>query len=252
MFHDDQHGTAIVVLAALINALHHRRQAPRGRPHRRASASAPPGTAVSQLLLQAGAGDVVGVDRGGILSVARPVARANAARWRPTPTADIATASREALAGADVFIGSVGGPSTPPLVKPHGARIPSSSRWPIPSPEVQPEAIEGVAAVIATGRSDYPNQINNVLCFPGFFRGAARQRRRQITDGHEAGGGRAIAAVVGDDLHPEYIIPSVFNRDVAPAVAAAVSDEAIRAGSRVSSPTSSTPAHGAVARQGPS
>jgi malate dehydrogenase (oxaloacetate-decarboxylating) len=99
-----------------------------------------------------------------------------------------------------------------------------------PEPEVQPEAIEGVAAVIATGRSDYPNQINNVLCFPGFFRGLLDSGARQITDGMKLAAARAIAGTVGDDLHPEYIIPSVFNRTVAPAVAAAVAAEATRSG----------------------
>ena len=99
-----------------------------------------------------------------------------------------------------------------------------------PQPEVQPEAIEGVAAVIATGRSDYPNQINNVLCFPGFFRGLLDSGARQITDGMKLAAARAIADAVGDDLHPEYIIPSVFNRAVAPAVAAAVAAEAAPSG----------------------
>ena len=104
-----------------------------------------------------------------------------------------------------------------------------------PEPEVQPEAIEGLAAVIATGRSDYPNQINNVLCFPGFFRGLLDSGAAQITDGMKLAAARAIAGVVGDDLNPEYIIPSVFNRDVAPAVAAAVIErgEDQRTGSRV-------------------
>jgi malate dehydrogenase (oxaloacetate-decarboxylating) len=95
---------------------------------------------------------------------------------------------------------------------------------------VQPEAIEGVAAVIATGRSDYPNQINNVLCFPGFFRGLLDTGARQITDPMKLAAATAIANSVGDDLHPEYIIPSVFNRAVAPAVAAAVAAEAESSG----------------------
>ena len=115
----------------------------------------------------------------------------------------------------------------------------SSAAWPPnpvvfalanPEPEVQPEAIEDVAAVIATGRSDYPNQINNVLCFPGFFRGLLDSGAGQITDGMKLAAAHAIAGVVGDDLQPEYIIPSVFNRDVAPSVAAAVSGEARSSG----------------------
>jgi malate dehydrogenase (oxaloacetate-decarboxylating) len=129
-----------------------------------------------------------------------------------------------------VFIGtSVAGALDPGLVSTMAPR-PIVFALANPEPEVQPEAIESVAAVIATGRSDYPNQINNVLCFPGFFRGLLDCGARQITDGMKLAAARAIAGVVGEDLHPEYIIPSVFNRDVAPAVAAAVSGEAIRQG----------------------
>ena len=137
---------------------------------------------------------------------------------------------REALAGADVFIGtSVGGALDAGLVR-LMAPNPMVFALANPEPEVQPEAIEGVAAVIATGRSDYPNQINNVLCFPGFFRGLLDSGAAQITDGMKLAAAHAIAGVVGDDLQPEYIIPSVFNRDVAPAVAAAVSAEARSSG----------------------
>jgi malate dehydrogenase (oxaloacetate-decarboxylating) len=100
-----------------------------------------------------------------------------------------------------------------------------------PEPEVQPEAIEDVAAVIATGRSDYPNQINNVLCFPGIFRGALDVRAPAITEEMKMAAAYAISAIVEDDeLREDYIIPSVFNRDVAPAVAAAVADQARAAG----------------------
>ena len=196
------------------------------------------GTAVSQLLLAAGVGDIIGVDRGGILSDGHGGPERCAARVRrgDEPHAHRSGGLREALAGADVFIGtSVGGALDPELVS-RMATEPIVFALANPEPEVQPEAIEGVAAVIATGRSDYPNQINNVLCFPGFFRGLLDSGARQITDGMKLAAARAIARVVGDDLHPEYIIPSVFNRDVAPAVAAAVSGEATRAGWRASSP----------------
>ena len=133
---------------------------------------------------------------------------------------------REALIGADVFIGtSVGGALDPDLVRLMAAS-PVVFALANPEPEVQPEAIEDRVAVIATGRSDYPNQINNVLCFPGFFRGLLDSGAAQITDGMKLAAARAIAGVVGDGRNPEYIIPSVFNRDVAPAVAAAVIEEA--------------------------
>jgi malate dehydrogenase (oxaloacetate-decarboxylating) len=137
---------------------------------------------------------------------------------------------REALTGADVFIGtSVGGALDADLVR---LMAPSPIVFALanPEPEVQPEAIEDYAAVIATGRSDYPNQINNVLCFPGFFRGLLDSGAGQISNAMKLAAAHAIADVVGEDLHPEYIIPSVFNRDVAPAVAAAVSGEARSSG----------------------
>jgi malate dehydrogenase (oxaloacetate-decarboxylating) len=128
----------------------------------------------------------------------------------------------EVLRGADVFIGL----SAPGAVSAEGIR--SMARDPLvfamanPTPEVAPEEIADVAAVIATGRSDYPNQINNVLAFPGIFRGALDVRASAITEGMEVAAGRAIAALIEDDLAADYIIPSVFNRDVAPNVAAAV------------------------------
>jgi malate dehydrogenase (oxaloacetate-decarboxylating) len=230
VFHDDQHGTAVVVSAALINALTivgKRLEDVRVVCLGVGAA----GTAVAQLLLAAGVGDIVGVDRGGILSDdMTDLSDAQRAFATATNRTRIRGHLSDALAGADVFIGtSVAGALNPGLV---GRMAPRPIVFALanPEPEVQPEAIEGVASVIATGRSDYPNQINNVLCFPGFFRGLLDCGARQITDGMKLAAARAIAGVVGDDLHPEYIIPSVFNRDVAPAVAAAVSGEAISQG----------------------
>ncbi len=230
VFHDDQHGTAIVVTAALINAL--KIVGKRIEDVRVVCLGVgAAGTAVTRLLLAAGAGSVIGVDRAGIISEGGPDL---------SPTQEIYAAAtnplrvtgglREALAGADVFIGtSVGGALDAELVR-LMAPNPVVFALANPEPEVQPEAIEGVAAVIATGRSDYPNQINNVLCFPGFFRGLLDSGAAQITDGMKLAAAHAIAGVVGDDLQAEYIIPSVFNRDVAPAVAAAVSAEARSSG----------------------
>ncbi len=230
VFHDDQHGTAIVVIAALINAL--RIVGKRLEDVRVVCLGiGAAGTSVSQLLIAAGAGDVIGVDRMGILGDdTKGLSDAQLAFAARTNRGRLRGGLGDALAGADVFIGtSVGGILDAPLVRSMAPR-PIVFALANPEPEVQPEAIEGVAAVIATGRSDYPNQINNVLCFPGFFRGLLDCGARQITDGMKLAAARAIAAVVGDDLHPEYIVPSVFNRDVAPAVATAVIDEAAISG----------------------
>ena len=230
VFHDDQHGTAIVVTAALINAL--KIVGKRLEDVRIVCLGVgAAGTAVSQLLLAAGAGDVIGVDRGGILDAAMPgLSAAQRDFAAATNRGGVRGGLAEALRGADVFIGtSAGGALDAQLVQ-SMAPAPIVFALANPEPEVQPEAIEGIAAVIATGRSDYPNQINNVLCFPGFFRGLLDSGATQITDAMQLAAANAIAGVVGDDLQAEYIIPSVFNRDVAPAVAAAVSGEARRSG----------------------
>ncbi len=181
------------------------------------------GTAVSQLLIAAGAGDVIGVDRGGILDPAMPeLSAAQRDFAAATNRRRLGGGLADALRGADVFIGtSAGGALDAALVR-LMAPQPIVFALANPEPEVRPEAIEEVAAVIATGRSDYPNQINNVLCFPGFFRGLLDSGAAQITDAMQLAAANAIANVVGADLQAEYIIPSVFNRDVAPAVAAAV------------------------------
>jgi malate dehydrogenase (oxaloacetate-decarboxylating) len=230
VFHDDQHGTAIVVAAALINAL--KIVGKRLEDVRVVCLGVgAAGTAVTRLLIAAGVGNVIGVDLGGILSEGTPdLTPAQRAYASATNRTRVTGGLREALTGADVFIGtSVGGALDPELV---GVMATSPVVFALanPEPEVQPEAIEDRAAVIATGRSDYPNQINNVLCFPGFFRGLLDSGAGQITDAMKLAAAHAIAGVVGDDLHLEYIIPSVFNRDVAPAVAAAVSGEARSSG----------------------
>jgi malate dehydrogenase (oxaloacetate-decarboxylating) len=230
VFHDDQHGTAIVVTAALVNALAIvRKRLEDVRVVCLGVGAA--GTAVTRLLIAAGVGNIIGVDIGGIVTEGMPglspAQRAYAAATNPER---VTGGLREALTGADVFIGtSVGGALDPDLV---GLMTPNAVVFALanPEPEVQPEAIEDSAAVIATGRSDYPNQINNVLCFPGFFRGLLDSGAGRITDGMKLAAAHAIAGVVGDDLQPEYIIPSVFNREVAPAVAAAVSGEARKSG----------------------
>ena len=230
VFHDDQHGTAIVVTAALINALKIVGKRIEGVRVVCLGIGAA-GTAVSRLLIAAGVGNIIGVDRDGILSEDQPhLSPAQRTYAAATNHSHVTGGLREALTGADVFIGtSVGGALDPELVL-LMAPDPIVFALANPEPEVQPEAIEAVAAVIATGRSDYPNQINNVLCFPGFFRGLLDSGAGLVTDGMKLAAAHAIAGVVGDGLQAEYIIPSVFNRDVAPAVAAAVSGEARRSG----------------------
>ncbi len=230
VFHDDQHGTAVVVLAALLNALEVvSKRIEDVRVVILGIGAA--GTAVTRLLLAAGVADIIGVDRAGIIH--DDLAGASRShRWYAANTNPrrVRGAVAEALAGADVFIGTSSAGLLDAGIIRRMADLPVVFALANPEPEVQPEAIEGVAAVVATGRSDYPNQINNVLCFPGFFRGLLDSGARQISDAMKLAAARAIAATVGDDLHPEYIIPSVFNRSVAPAVAAAVAAEATSSG----------------------
>jgi malate dehydrogenase (oxaloacetate-decarboxylating) len=226
VFHDDQHGTAVVVLAALFNAL--KVVSKRIEDVRVVGLGiGAAGTAVGRLLVAAGVRDIVGVDRHGILRVdSLGLSQRQAEYAHSTNPRSMDGDLAVALKGADVFIGtSSSGLLSPELVSQMADR-PIVFALANPDPEVQPEAIEGMAAVIATGRSDYPNQINNVLCFPGLFRGLLDCGAHVITQGMELSAARAIAAIVGDDLHAEYIIPSVFDRAVSPAVAAAVVAEA--------------------------
>ena len=231
VFHDDQHGTAVVVAAALLNAL--RIVGKRVEDARVVlTGVGAAGIATTDMLLALGVRDLVGCDRHGAIHVRRadlgPWKTAYAERTNPrgfTGSAD------EALADADVFIGLSG----PGAVT--GEGIASMANDAVvfamanPTPEVAPEEIEGLAAVIATGRSDYPNQINNVLAFPGIFRGALDVRAATINEEMKLAAAHAIAAVVKpEELGPEYVIPSVFNREVAPAVAAAVAAAAEQTG----------------------
>ena len=231
VFHDDQHGTAVVVLAALFNAL--RVVGKRIEDLRVVlTGVGAAGTAVTKMLLEAGVPDVVGCDRSGAIHAGRPGLDGYKAQFAQTTNPrGLSGSADEALAGADVFIGLSG----PGAVSAEGIRSMASD--PIvfamanPTPEVAPEEIEDVAAVIGTGRSDYPNQINNVLAFPGIFRGALDVRASTITGGMNLAAARAIAAVVGEDeLGPDYVIPSVFDRSVAPSVARAVGEAAAAEG----------------------
>jgi malate dehydrogenase (oxaloacetate-decarboxylating) len=231
VFHDDQHGTAIVTLAALINAL----QVVGKRPEELrviVTGVGAAGVAVTRMLLAAGVSDVTGFDREGAVHSGRPgLTPGKSAYAAVTNPRGLRGSADDALAGADVFIGV----SQPGAVTPAGIRSMADGAIVFamanPAPEVLPEEIADVAAVIGTGRSDYPNQINNVLAFPGVFRGALDVRATTITEGMKLAAAEAIAAAVKpDELEPDYVIPSVFNRDVAPAVAAAVTHAAEEAG----------------------
>ena len=221
VFHDDQHGTAIVTLAALRGAA---RVVGKGLGDLRvvvcgAGAS---GIAVSKILLSAGVGDIAVADSKGLIYDGRdglnPV---KAALAKVTNAAGLAGSPEAALRGADVFIGLSG--ST--LAEEAIARMaPGAIAFLLsnPDPEIHPDVARRHVAVVATGRSDFPNQINNSLAFPGVFRAALDVRASTVTERMKLAAADAIAALVGGDAAPDYVIPSQFDERVAPAVAAAV------------------------------
>jgi malate dehydrogenase (oxaloacetate-decarboxylating) len=226
VFHDDQHGTAVVVLAALRNAL---RLTGKSIEDVRVviSGAGAAGVACARILLQAGVGDLAVVDSKGVLSEDRvdlnPVKLSLA---QDTNTAQLSGRLVDALDGADVFLGVSGGtvPEEAVARMAPGAMIFALAN---PNPEVHPDIAQRYAAVVATGRSDFPNQINNVLAFPGIFRGALDVNASRITEGMKLAAAEALAALIpADDLRPDYVIPSPFDPRVAPAVAAAVAQAA--------------------------
>ena len=223
VFHDDQHGTAVVVLAALRNALTvvDRKMADLSVVIVGAGAA---GVAISRILINAGVPDIVAVDRKGAifegrgpLDVSKQWLADHTNRDRRSGT------MAEVLRGADVLIG-VSGPGLVTAEDLGGmAADPIVFALANPDPEIRPEDAEGIAAVMATGRSDYPNQINNVLCFPGIFRGALDAGATDITEGMKLAAADAIASVVDPgQLSASYVVPDVFDHRVAPAVATAV------------------------------
>jgi malate dehydrogenase (oxaloacetate-decarboxylating) len=229
VFHDDQHGTAIVVLAALRNAasLLHRKV---GDLRIVLSGAGAAGSAVTRMLLAGGAVDIIVCDSRGVLHGGRTDLTSDKA-WLAAATNPRAVAGgiAEALTGADVLIGVSGGTIEEAAVAgmaPGGAIFALAN----PTPEVHPSIAGRYAAVVATGRSDFPNQINNVLAFPGVFRGALDARATRITEGMKIAAADAIASVVADSLTPEAIVPSPLDPRVAPAVAAAVGEAAERDG----------------------
>ncbi len=236
VFHDDQHGTAVVTMAALFNALKIVDK-PIGQLRALVVGLGAAGVAVTKMMLEAGVTDIVGCDRAGAVSTEREdyvSGEMNAAkRWYADHTnpGKVGGAPADALEGMDIFIG-LSGPGIivgDDLKKMNDDAIVFAMAN--PTPEVMPEDAAPHVRIMATGRSDYPNQINNVLCFPGIFRGALDAGAQQITEAMKLAAAKGIAEVVTeDDLNEDYIIPSVFNRDVAPRVAEAVVEEAKRDG----------------------
>lgn len=232
VFHDDQHGTAIVVSAGLINALKLV-----GKPFDQANVvingAGSAGISICRLLLQLGIGNVVLVDKNGALCPGQDWMNPAQTELAEITNKDRQTgALAEIMKGKDVFIGV----SAPNIVT--ADMVASMAKDPIvfamanPTPEIMPEeAKKGGVRVMATGRSDYPNQINNVLVFPGIFRGALDAKATAITEEMKIAAAKAIASIVSDDeLNEEYIIPGAFDERVAKVVAKAVCDEAHRLG----------------------
>jgi malate dehydrogenase (oxaloacetate-decarboxylating) len=236
VFHDDQHGTAVVVMAAVLNAV---KLTGRDLAELRVLVIGlgAAGIAVTKILLEAGVTQIIGADSSGVLHVERedyldgsmnPVKRWFAESTNPECRSG---SPADVIDGVDLLIGVSGARA---LQADALARMNTDAMvfaMANPNPEVHPEEAAPHVRIMATGRSDFPNQINNVLAFPGIFRGALDVRAPAITEDMKMAAARAIAAIVPDDeLREDYIIPSVFNRDVAPAVAAAVGEQARIAG----------------------
>ncbi len=221
VMHDDQHGTAIVVLAALLGAtkaldrdIHDLKVV--------VSGAGAAGVACTNIMLASGIRDIVVLDSKGVVHSGRTDLNSFKAELaNRTNPRGITGGAAEALAGADMFLGLSAGVMPEEIVAtmaPNGIVFALSN----PDPEIHPDAARKYAAVVATGRSDFPNQINNVLAFPGVFRGALDAGARRITEEMKVAAAHAIFSVVGDDLTVDYIVPSALDPRVGPAVAAAV------------------------------
>lgn len=232
VFHDDQHGTAIVAMAALMNALK-----VVGKQIEQlkivVSGTGAAGIACIKMMIGAGARNIIGCDRQGAIYQGRNGNMNAEKEWlaRHSNPEHFQGTLKEAMVGADFFLGVSG----PGLIDPSDIQKMNSDAIVFslanPEPEIVPEEIEGIARIIATGRSDYINQINNVLCFPGIFRGLLDSKSRRINLEMKLAAAEAIASIISaEELSEEYIIPSVFNKNVAPAVAAAVSAVALKNG----------------------
>jgi malate dehydrogenase (oxaloacetate-decarboxylating) len=232
VFHDDQHGTAVVVLAALINALKIVKKRMEDIKVVVNGVGAA-GVACSKIIMAAGVTNIVGCDQTGVLYRGRKENMNWVKDWyaqNTNPNNEKGTV-HDVMRGADVFLGlSVPGVIGIEDLK-QMARDPIVFAMANPTPEIMPEEADPYVAVMATGRSDYPNQINNVLCFPGIFRGALACRASMINEEMKVAAAHAIAEIITEsELHPEYIIPSVFDKRVAEAVSAGVEDAAYQTG----------------------
>jgi malate dehydrogenase (oxaloacetate-decarboxylating) len=236
VFHDDQHGTAVVVLAALYNSL-----TLTGRRIDEIQTVivglGAAGVAVARILLAAGARNIIGCDSRGALHTGREDYLDGSIHEIKRQLAEVTNPERrdgapaDVIEGADLFIGLSAARVLPASALTKMNRDPIVFAMANPDPEVSPEEAARHVRILATGRSDYPNQINNVLCFPGVFRGALDVRATEITETMKTAAARAIADIVStDELREDYIIPSVFNREVVGAVAAAVAEEARASG----------------------
>ncbi|HEX8709429.1 MAG TPA: malic enzyme-like NAD(P)-binding protein [Pyrinomonadaceae bacterium] len=232
VFHDDQHGTAVVVLAALINALKivgKRMEDVKVVVNGVGAA----GVACTKIIMAAGVQNIIGCDQNGVLYNGRTEHMNWVKDWyaRNTNAGGERGTVHDAIKGADVFMGL----SAPGVINTDDLR--QMAARPIvfamanPTPEIMPEEAAPHVAVMATGRSDYPNQINNVLCFPGIFRGALACRASRINEEMKVAAAHAIADIITEaELHPEYIVPSVFDKRVAEAVSRGVEEAAYRTG----------------------
>ncbi|MFM9278633.1 NAD-dependent malic enzyme [Paenibacillus jiagnxiensis] len=231
VFHDDQHGTAVVLYAALINALKIVGKSIDSLKVVVCGIGAA-GIACSKILLSAGVKNIIGVDKMGAISAGNQYDN-RMLQWyaEHTNPERVQGTLQEVIHGADVFIGvSAGGILSREDVQ-NMAEQPIVFAMANPVPEIRPEEIEDIAAVIATGRSDYPNQINNVLCFPGIFRGALDCRASEINEEMKLAAAEAIASAISEEeLNPLYIIPSVFNQQVVKAIRDKVVQAAMRTG----------------------
>ena len=227
VFHDDQHGTAVVVLAAVLNALKCVGKKIEDCTVAMSGAGSA-GSAIAKLLNACGAGNIIMSDKEGIICKGQPLSPAFDELADFTNKNRITGTLADAMKGADVFVGvSAAGIVSEEMVASmaENAVVMAMAN---PTPEIMPElAKKAGAAVVGTGRSDYPNQINNVLAFPGIFRGALDVRASDITEGMKLAAAYAIAGLVSDEkLCPEYILPEAFDERVGAAVAAAVAKEA--------------------------
>ena len=232
VFHDDQHGTAIVVLAALINAVQVvGKQLASLRIVINGAGAA--GIAIAKLLKSQGAEQLILCDRDGAIYNGRTQNMSPVKQWvaeNTNPQRLLGTLS-DVIAGADLFVGVSAADALQVADIQKMAADPIVFALANPDPEIDPDLAAPHVKVIATGRSDYANQINNVLCFPGFFRGVLDVRACRVTESMKIAAARAIAGVLNaDEVHADYIIPSVFDRRVSKAVAQAVSEAALAAG----------------------